>query len=156
MVQKNDIKYILVHTTGLAKKILKEQLKQTNDYHHYYHPDAPFPISSRGFFVGYHILLTNGRKVICRDDTDIGAHCNTVVDGKSMNVQSLAVALAQDGDVELPNADEIILLRKVIKEWQKKWNIPDANIKYHRDFTNRKTCPGKLWTKEYLKTLLLA
>lgn len=143
-------KYILVHCTDLSYRVLKNQFNHVNNYH----KSLDFPISQLGYYVGYHSLITDGRLYKSRLDLEEGAHCNNVVDGQSMNFQSLGVCLAIDGDIEMPTVEDTGLLIKQIKEWQGKYNIPNDRVMFHRDFNKAKTCPGQLLSKEWLNSLL--
>lgn len=145
----NTPKYILFHSTD-EPSTLGDQLKSVNEYH----KSQDFPISSLGYHVGYHVLITAGKKYICRADTDDGAHCNNVIDGQSMNFQSLAVCWGGDGDIEYPDFMSKALIKVQIKDWMRQHNIPIERVLYHRDFNKRKTCPGQLITRQWILDLL--
>ena len=141
----NKPKYILVHCTDVSQKVF-DQFKSVNDYH----ASQDFPLSSLGYFVGYHALITGGKLRMTKEDWEEGAHCNNTVGGLSMNFQSLAVCLGFDGDIEMPEQYMIPLMVGQIQEWQKKFGIPEENVMFHRDFRKDKTCPGSLITREWL------
>lgn len=147
----NTPKYILVHTTDVPYSTSTNQLNSVNNYHR---DDRKFPKSSLGYYVGYHRLITGGKNIQCRLDTDEGAHCNQEVNGLSMNFQSLGVAVGFDGDVEDMTQADAIMLRDQIHEWQDKYNIPTDKVLFHRDFATWKTCPGVRITKSWLYTLI--
>lgn len=147
---KNNPRYILVHCTDTPYKKGVSQFHAVNEYHKSGHPQSPFPISSIGYHGGYHKIITNGFSLRYRVDSDPGAHCNSVVDGVSMNYQSLSLAIGFDGDREYPPALETQLAVQDIKDWQKKYSIPNDRVLFHRDFNTLKTCPGSLITREWL------
>lgn len=147
----NKPKYILIHTTDVSVKTLYDQFKSVNTYHR---DVRDFPISSLGYFVGYHRLITGGKNYKCREDSDVGAHCNQVVDGLSMNFQSCGVCVGFDGDIEPVPTWAYPLLQKQVWDWQDKYKIPNERVKFHRDYATGKTCPGSLITKAWLANLL--
>jgi len=142
--------YILVHCTDYPMSKMENQLKACDGWH----KDRGFPKSSLNWYVGYHRLITGGENHQTRLDNDEGAHCNQVVDGKSMNIQSLAVCMGFDGDVEMPAQYQVDLLREQIWAWQDKYGVPDARVKFHRFFAKDKSCPGKLLTEDWLAKLI--
>lgn len=127
-----------------------------------------FPVSSLGYYVGYHYLFTGDKEYQCRADTDEGAHCNQGFDGirvyeagtydktkiSTMNHQSIGLCLGFDGDIEYPSAIQYELLQKRVWQLQDKYNISNDNVYFHRYFAKNKTCPGSLITQAWLDTLL--
>lgn len=119
-----------------------------------YHKTLDFTKSSLGFYVGYHRLITGGLNYKCKEDTEEGCHCNQSENGISINMQSLAVCVGFDGDVEFPNGVHCDLLRNQILLWQGIHGIPYENIKMHRYFNTGKTCPGQLIDQKWIDNLL--
>lgn len=149
---KNNPKMIIIHCSDVQETVLYNQFNSINNYHR---DDRGFPESSiKGNFVGYHSLITGGINYKCKEDNDIGAHCNQVVDGLSVNFQSLGVCVGFDGDVEYMSQIHYNLLQKQVWVWQDKYNIPDSKVYFHRYFATTKTCPGVLLSEEWLKKLL--
>jgi hypothetical protein len=107
-----------------------------------------------GYYVGYHVLITGGKAVKCKEDFEEGAHTNQQVNGISMNFQSLAVCMGFDGDVEMPDPYMVQLMWDQVYAWQKKYNIPNEDVKFHRDYATSKTCPGSLITRNWLDQIL--
>lgn len=142
---------ILIHATDTSQAVGKDQYNSVNSYH----KSLDFPRSKTGSYVGYHRLITGGKNYKCREDDEIGAHCNsTTEDGKSLNVQSLGVCVGFDGDIEYMTPEHYELLKTQVTDWQEKYNIPDSEVYFHRDFNLNKTCPGTLLGKEWLYQLL--
>lgn len=146
----NEPKYIIIHCSDVSRLAASDQFKSIDNYH----KGQYFPISSLGYYVGYHSLITGGKNYKCRLDSDVGAHCNQQIEGKSLNFQSLGVCIGFDGDVEYPDGTQYKLLQDQVWTWQKQYNIPNDRVKLHREFATSKTCPGSLITKEWLAGLL--
>lgn len=146
----NDPKYIIIHCSDVSKTLAPDQFKSIDNYHR----SQGFPLSSLGYYVGYHSLITGGKNYKCREDREVGAHCNQQVEGRSMNFQSLGVCIGFDGDVEFPDGTQYQLLQAQVWEWQNLYNIPNDRVKLHREFALNKTCPGSLITKSWLNGLL--
>lgn len=119
-----------------------------------WHKDRGFPLSTLGYYVGYHRLITGDKNYQARIDTEEGAHCNQKVNGVSMNFQSLGVCIGFDGDTEYPTDIQANLLREQIWRWMDAYSIPIENVKFHREYATNKTCPGSLITKDWLTKLL--
>ena len=140
----NTPKYLLVHTTDYPYFQMQDQRNACEGWHR----DRGFPVSSLGSQIGYHYLFTGGKEYQCRADTD------EKQDGISMNFQSIGLAVGFDGDIEPMPAIEYGLLKKRLKELQRKYNIPDKNVRFHRFWAKDKTCPGTLIGDVWLKNLL--
>lgn len=158
----NIPKYIVIHCSDVSEKIQYNQLNSINTYHR---DERQFPLSTLGYWVGYHYLITGGEIYQCRLDSDEGAHCNQGFDGLtvypagsgkalSMNLQSIGICWGGDGDLEHPSTIHYNLLQKKIWDIQDKYNIPNMNVFFHRKFSTSKTCPGSLIIDEWLKLLL--
>lgn len=149
-MNRNEPKWIVIHTSDVATSVLANQFNSINRYHE----EQGFPKSSLGIFVGYHRLIDNGKNIHCRLDTDEGAHCNERVDGISMNFQSLGICVSFDGDIEPMKPKDYELLKEQVRSWQDQYDIPDERVKFHRDFKPSKTCPGLLITEAWKQKLL--
>ena len=147
---KNLPKFILIHGTDYAKSVLSDQFIACNGWH----KDRGFPVSSFGYFIGYHRLITGRKNYQARLDEDEGAHCNQQVNGLSLNFQSLGVCVGGDFDIEQMDVLEYALLQKQVWEWQDQYSITNEYVKHHRFFTPWKTCPGSLISDAWLRTLL--
>ena len=146
----NTPKYIIVHCSAISTKVSNNQFVSINNNH----KQRDFPMSSLGYYIGYHYLLTNDREYQCRLDTDEGAHCNQSRDGLSINFQSIGICWSGDGDNEMPSENYRQLLQKRIWAIQDKYNIPNWNVYYHHFFAINKTCAGTMLNNQYLADLL--
>lgn len=148
---QNNPTYIIVHCSAVSYKISTNQYNSINYYHR---DERGFDRSVLGNWIGYHSLITGGKCHKCKEEWEIGNHCNDKLNGLSMNYQSLGICIAFNGDIEMPTKEDTDLLIKQIKVWQAKYNIPNERVKFHRDFRKDKTCPGSLITRQWLDTLL--
>lgn len=146
----NKPKYIVVHSSDVLSSKSSNQLNGINAYHR----EQRFPISRLGYHVGYHALLTGGKLVRTREDDEAGAHTSQVVNGVSINFQSLGICIAFDGDLEQIPQAYLPLLKKQIEEWMSKYDIPLVNVVPHRMFTKTRTCPGSLISIEAIHRLI--
>jgi hypothetical protein len=161
-VTENTPKYLVIHSSDVSYLANGDQFKSINAYHR---DVRGFPQSTLGFYVGYHDLFTGGRRYKCKEEWEVGAHCNQGYDGvniyppasgkaQSMNYQSVGLCIGFDGDIELPPAIEYGLLQKRVWELQDKYKITDDRVFFHRKFALNKTCPGTLITSKWLSDLL--
>lgn len=157
----NISRYVVIHCSDISYRKEFDQFNNINSYH----KNRGFPKSSLGIFVGYHALITGDKVYNCKEDTDVGAHCNQGYDGSkvypagsglalSMNYQSLGVCVGFDGDIEMPTAKQYELLQAQVWAWQDRYLIPNERVFFHRKFATGKTCPGSLITVQWLKDLL--
>lgn len=158
---KNVPKYIVIHCTAYSEAKMFDQLLAVNQWH----KDRDFPLSTLGWYVGYHRLITGGKNYQCRKDDEVGAHCNQGIDanlnpiqgpasGTSMNFKSLGICAGFDGDIEHMSIQHYALLQKQVWDWQDQYGIPNSNIFFHRHFATNKTCPGNLYDQAWIEKLL--
>lgn len=148
---KNNPKAIVIHCTDVSYTKIPDQFRSVNAYHR---DEREFPESSLGIYVGYHRLITGGKNYKCREDSEVGAHCNEVANGVSMNVQSLGICFGGDGDIEYPAPAEYQLMRDQVHQWQTIYGIPDSQVFFHNHFATWKTCAGQLLGDEWLAKFL--
>ena len=158
----NTPRYIVLHTSDVSFRANSNQYNSINIYHR---DERGFPQSVLGGWVGYHYLYTGGKEYKCKEDQEVGAHCNQGYDGVkvyppqtpgklSMNYQSIGLCIGFDGDIELPPSMEYALLQKRVWDIQDRYKIPNEHVFFHRKFATSKTCPGTLITQEWLVELL--
>jgi hypothetical protein len=183
-MEKNKPTEILIHGTDYSYRLIADQFKACNGWHrdrwnqmilkngiwtpapegettgyqHRYMTDDEArkygTLSSLGNYHGYHHLITGGKNYKCREDNEIGAHCNQKKNGISINLQSLAACVGFDGDIEQMTSMDYALLQQQVWFWQDQYGIPDEKVGFHRDYAVNKTCPGSLISKLWLVTLL--
>lgn len=141
----NVPQFIVVHHTAVSYNQNPAQFVATNNYH----KSQGFPISSLGYYIGYHYLIEkNGDIYKPREDTDIGAHTSQ----DSMNYKSIAVCFTGNFDIEEPTLEQIQSALAVIESVQKKYNIPDSKVKPHR-FWAPKSCWGSKMSDDIMDDL---
>lgn len=156
---QNVPRYYVLHCSDTSYRSVYDQFNSINTYHR---DVRDFPQSSLGLYVGYHDLFSGGKYYKCKEEWEVGAHCNQGYDGVrvyppgtagklSMNYQSIGGCVGFDGDIEQMPLIEQGLLQKRLWEVQDKY--PGIIFKFHRDFAS-KTCPGTLITPLWLLNLL--
>lgn len=148
----NNPKYIIVHCTDIPKANTT-QFFQINAYHRDF---REFPKSSLCYHGGYHILVNGGKEYRYMEDWEVGSHCNSVIDGESMNFKSLGLGWGGDGDIEFPDDTDLELIKARLKKWQEKYDIPNERVFIgpHRRWTPTKTCYGSLLADDWAFLLL--
>ena len=109
-----------------------------------FHKSRKFPISSLGFYVGYHWLIErDGIVKRARTAYEIGAH------DQGENLNSLGIGIAGDFNVQLPTEKQAVAAAVLVKGIIKKYRIKIYDFEPHRldDTTN---CPGKLMADNWL------
>ncbi len=149
----NNPKYIIVHTTDVGRVRSSRQFYVVDRYH----KSRGFPKSSLGYYGGYHFFYEpDGTELRYKEDWEIGAHTNEVIDGISMNLQSIALCFAGDGDVEFPTDEQAKAMAKRIKKLVDKYTIPLDNVRIgpHRTWKPTKTCYGSMLGKDWALNLV--
>jgi len=142
--------WIVIHCTDYPKSKLADQFLACDGWH----KDRDFPLSSLGYYVGYHKVVTGGKLYTARQDGEVGAHCNQQSNGRSMNYQSLGICVGFDGDIEQVDPIEYSILQKQVWAWQDQYGIANDHVVFHRYFATDKTCPGSLLNDAWIALLL--
>lgn len=128
---RNEPVQIIVHHTAALAPV--PQFDAINKWHE----ARAFPLSSLGFFVGYHYVIEkDGTVRQARKDHEEGAHA------KGSNFNSLGIGLCGDFDLEWPTNEQIIALGALIETKQKELSVPVDAIYPHRH-VNSTSCFGK-------------
>lgn len=107
--------------------------------------------SELGYYIGYHYFIAgDGRVYQGRADYEMGAHCYQ--DNK--NEDSVGICLAGNFDHEEPSAAQLSSLKVLVKDLMAKYDIPSANLKFHRQYATYKSCPGNKIADDFFKKLL--
>lgn len=130
---KNIPNKIIVHHT--ADPTNSQQIFKVDDWH----KQREFPISSLGWYVGYHYFIEKSGNVIqCRDIDDEGAHT------QGENFSSIGIGLAGNFDIEMPTALQIRSMVGIIDNLIKNTAITMSAIHPHRHFANKSCFGSKL------------
>ncbi|GEM_PF-5583217 len=129
----NEPKWIIVHHTAGS---LKDTFEDVNRWHKERWPNF---VSSLGHHIGYHYFIdATGKVTQGRAENEEGAH--TI--GK--NTESIGICLAGNFSRpgEMPTEAQERKSVELIREIQKRWDIPNENIVPHRKFAATE-CYGK-------------
>lgn len=158
--QNPPIKYIAIHHTAVSRASGKNQLEAVNEYHRTknwgtasspWYQSRP---SSLGYYVGYNRFIdVDGDRTITRaigEETiaQVGHNCDIFE-----RCDTVSVCVAGDFNQELLNDDQIVALRTELRALQAQY--PDAKLVFHSELQAGRTCAGKLFTHDYLKTRVL-
>lgn len=108
-----------------------------------WHKDRGFPLSSLGYYVGYHYVIEpNGVVKQARQDTEIGAH------DAGENSDSIGICLAGDFNKNMPTKEQEVAFKELWLRLIVGHKIPVLAIEPHRrdDTTD---CPGKNLTDDW-------
>ncbi len=109
-----------------------------------YHAERTFPMSARGYHVGYHYLIEqNGDVIQCRNEDEIGAH------DQGENINSIGICLAGNFSLRYPSTEATQTAARLIWDITRRHNIPITRIEPHR-VDDDTECPGKLLRDSYL------
>lgn len=121
---------IIVHHDGVSRD--GPSFAIVNDFHKGEH----FPISSLGYYVGYHFWIErDGTVCQARTESEIGAH--TI----GQNYTALGIGLAGNFDKEDPTDAQVKSLGELLSRLVNTYGIPQAKIVPHRTYSP-KTCYG--------------
>lgn len=136
---------IFIHTTDASYKTIPKQFFAVNSWHKERFGD--YCKSSMGYYGGYHILIEpDGWEGRYREDWEEACAV------KGWNARSLNVAMAFDGDIEMPTDAQITTLRKRLTKWSEQYNIPLISVEFlgpHRLESPGKTCYGSLLSDDW-------
>ena len=141
MIIREKTKYIVLHSAAFGKDLGEFNAAICTDWH-----------KIRGFStVGYHYIICNGKGgadgeiQIGRPEDRVGAHV------KGINSISLGLCLAGNGDYEKWTEAQKQSLFTLVKDLQRKYNVPTQNVIGHREigkvnpkYSTSKSCPGRL------------
>lgn len=115
-----------------ADPTTEHQFNKINEYHR----QRDFPVSSLGFYVGYHWLIEyDGTLKQARKETEIGAH------DTGENLNSIGICLAGDFGKSLPSEAQAATAALLVSQIRAKWNIPLTRFEPHR-IDDDTSCPG--------------
>jgi len=150
---------IFIHTTDASYKQVNPQFFAVNRWHldrfgKYFNEETKEQVapSSLGYYGGYTILIEqNGQEFRYREDWE------ETMAVKGWNRRSLSVALAFDGDIEMPTSEQISSLKTRLLKWCEKYKILSTQVYFvgpHRLEAPDKTCYGSLLPDDWAIKLL--
>jgi hypothetical protein len=146
----NTPKYLILHHTGGTDlNPLADSSNQTFEVVDAYHKSLGWGGCGYHYFIDKTGKVTRGRL-----DSEEGAHCNQIENGKSMNVQSIGICLAGNFDLTFPTQRQEEELKKLLTLKMSQYNLTYDRIEPHRHWAN-KTCYGKrlsdTWARDLVK-----
>jgi len=147
----HTFKYHVIHHTAVSRTKQSKQLLAVNRFHH---EDRKYPISSLGYNIGYNYFIdVDGTRTQTRKEGEetmaqVGHNCDV-----PERCDAISTCLAGDFNVELLTDKQIEALRERCREVERLY--PGIEHTFHKSVQNNRTCPGKLFTEEYLNTRIL-
>lgn len=138
---KNVPDKIIVHHSAFDHDA--DQLMQINKWHQ----DRDFPLSQRGYFVGYHFVINHeGQITQTRELDEIGAHC------RGFNFESIGVCMEGDFTSHAPSMPQTMALGKLLVMLCNRLHIDGADIHPHRNF-GQTSCYGDFLSDEWARDI---
>lgn len=141
---KNIPDKIIVHHSAFDQEA--DQLMKINKWHE----DRDFPLSQRGYFVGYHYVINHeGQISQTRELDEVGAHA------RGFNFESIGVCLEGDFTSHKPSAAQTVALGKLLVMLVNRLRIDPSDIKPHRNY-GQTSCFGSFlpddWAENVYRT----
>ena len=131
---ENKPTHLIVHHSSVNTS--RNQLTPINRYH----KALKFPLSRKGWFVGYHYLIEkDGRIINTRFDEERGAHT------LKWNDRSIGICLAGDFNRSVPSREQLVALRGLIKTYNLPWM-------FHKEAQKHRTCAGYYLTRDLIES----
>ena len=132
----NKREYVIVHHS-ITPRDLNANITESSFNNS--HKRRGFPKSTKGWYIGYHfVVFGDGEVRQYRKDNETGAHCRE----GSMNFKGVGICMVGNFDKEVPSKEQALATLKLIKQLQKDYKIPSANVQGHREYATYKSCPG--------------
>ena len=134
---------IIVHHSAATLPV--PQFDEINQWH----KARDFPLSTLGFYVGYHIVIEpDGVRRRARLDMERDA------DALGHNFDSLSVCLVGNFDKSDPTAAQVAALGAQLSEWCALWKLGPGEIHPHRKVGATK-CPGSRLSNNWAALVFL-
>lgn len=141
-MQNNPTKLIVHHS---ADSTATDQLHKINEWHKF----REFPLSSLGYYVGYHYLINHeGKLTQTRAHTDVGAHC------RGLNYDSIGICLEGNFDTELPTEAQKKTFGELLAKLCAEWRFDVSDIYPHRAF-GQTSCYGEKLSANWAQLIYL-
>lgn len=133
---------IIVHHDGVSRKGPSFAIVDE------FHESQGFPLSSLGFYVGYHYWIERDGVVRqARAENELGAHA------KGQNYTALGIGLAGNFNEEDPTAEQTAALGLLLSNLCARHDIPAERIFPHRKYAN-KSCFGSRLADDWAQQVL--
>jgi len=131
---ENKPTHLILHHSSVGTN--RNQLTPINRYHRI----LRFPLSERGWHIGYHYIIEkDGRVIQTRNDGERGAHT------LGWNDRSIGICLAGDFNRYVPTKEQLVSLRGLIKTYNLPW-------KFHKEAQKGRTCAGYYLTRDLIES----
>ncbi len=140
---KNVPNKIIVHHSAFAQA--SSQLLQINQWH----KDREFTLSSLGYYVGYHYLITRDGTITATRKIDEEG-CHTIGE----NTSSIGVCLEGNFDNDIPTGKQEQMLGKLLVSLCEANSIPYTSIEPHRHY-KATSCYGQKLADNFAKVVCL-
>ena len=141
MILRERTNYIVLHTAAFGKDKGPFSAEICTSWH----------VKRHFATIGYHYIICNGRGgadgeiQIGRPEDRAGAHV------RGINSNSLGICIAGNADYEKWTEAQKQSLFSLVKDLQRKYDVPTQNVIGHREigkvkpkYSTNKTCPGRL------------
>lgn len=136
------MKFIAIHHSAVHSS--RPQLEAIDRYHR----DKWDMKSKLGWYVGYNFLIdVDG---VTTQTREIGEETMAQL---GHNFDTISICLAGDFNSHMPSEAQKRSLSDLIQRLRK--SHKGIKVKLHREMQAHRTCPGKLFTREYLETAIL-
>lgn len=141
--QKNVPEMLIIHHT--ADNNPRDQLANINSWHE----QRGFPLSSLGFYVGYHYVINHyGVVTQTRADDEEGAHTH------GQNFNSIGIALEGNFNMDMPSQAQIVSLKELMRRLADEYGLGVTDIYPHRQY-NSTGCYGSLLSNDWCREVFL-
>lgn len=150
VIQQPNIKQYAVHHTAVSRLASKTQLYSVDRFH-----KGKWNMKSTlGWYVAYNYFIdVDGTITECRavgEETiaNRGHNCDVI-----QRCDTISICLAGDFNSELATDAQVVSLRKLAHKLEAEY----AGIQptFHRDIQGGRTCPGILFTEDYMQKRVL-
>jgi len=101
---------------------------------------------NKGWYAGPHLFIAPEGIYLFTDINIQGIHAN------SGNKRSIGVEMVGNYDKILPSRKILSNTKKVLIILLNKFNLRLRDIHFHREYNQKKSCPGKTITKEWIRS----
>ena len=129
--------FVILHHS-LTKDGITVSWGAIRDWHTGIHPDSPLDYDDIGYQFGIELINKAYEILVGRMMDQHGAHCYQ----EGMNKRSIGICFVGNFDIKPPNQEMWDKGLNLVRSLMRVFNIPEENIRGHRDYATYKTCPG--------------